>query len=158
MVNIREFRSKLRIFEQFLGSQLQDCCCGVTVAQCHCLFAVEDLGQTTIGELAIYLNLDKSTLSRTVDSLVRLGYISRESDPTDRRSYRISLTQSGYQQVEKMHNVNDAYFSQVFEHIPEIDQENVAKYLSLFVQAIDKYEGSQEAAEICCKDEWDEGG
>jgi DNA-binding MarR family transcriptional regulator len=153
MVNIREFRKKLRVFEQFLGNQLQDCCCGVSVAQCHCLFAIEELGQTTVGELAIYLNLDKSTLSRTVDSLVQLGYVGRESDLNDRRSYRITLTQSGYQQVEKMHAVNDAYFSQVFEHIPIADQENVAKYLGLFVDAIKQFEGSQEATEICCEDE-----
>lgn len=153
MIDIRDFRSKLRVFEQFLGNQLQDCCCGVTVAQCHCLFAIEYLGQTTIGELAIFLNLDKSTLSRTVDSLVQMRFVDRESDLSDRRSYRISLTQSGYQQVENMHDVNDAYFSQVFEYISEAEQDNVAKYLSLFIEAIDKFEGSQEAAEICCEDE-----
>jgi DNA-binding MarR family transcriptional regulator len=153
MVDIREFRSKLRVFEQLLGNQLQDCCCGVTVAQCHCLFAIEDLDQTTIGALAKFLRLDKSTLSRTVDSLVRLGYVSRESDHIDRRIYRISLTQLGYQQVEKMHTVNDAYFSQVFEQIPESDRENVARNLGIFVDAINKFEGSQEAAEICCEDE-----
>ena len=153
MINIREFRKKLRVFEQFLGNQLQDCCCGVTVAQCHCLFAIEELGQTTVGELAIYLNLDKSTLSRTVDSLFQLGYVGRESDLNDRRSYRITLTQSGFQQVGKMHDVNDAYFSQVFEQIPIADQENVAKHLSVFVDAIRQIESSQEAKEICCEDE-----
>ncbi|UCF27971.1 MAG: MarR family transcriptional regulator [Chloroflexota bacterium] len=153
MVNIRKFRSKLRVFEQFLGNQLQDCCCGVTVAQCHCLFAIEDLGQTTIGELAEFLRLDKSTLSRTVDNLVRLGYVSRESDLVDRRSFRISLTKSGHQKVEEMHNVNDAYFLQVFEHIPEPDQDNVAKHLIMFVDAIKQFEGSQETADICCEEE-----
>ena len=155
MVNIRKFRSKLRVFEQFLGNQLQDCCCGVTVAQCHCLFAIEDLGQTTIGELAQFLRLDKSTLSRTVDSLVRLGYVSRESDLVDRRSFRISLTKSGHQKVEEMHNVNDAYFLQVFEHIPEPDQDNVAKHLIMFIDAIKQFEGSQETADICCEEEGD---
>lgn len=153
VVNIREFRSNLRVFEHFLGNQLQNCCCGVTVAQCHCLFAIEDLGQTTIGELAEFLRLDKSTLSRTVDSLVRLGYVSRESDLVDRRSFQITLTQSGQQKVEEMHNVNDAYFFQVFEHIPESDQDNVAKHLIMFVDAIKQFEGSHETADICCEEE-----
>jgi len=153
MINIRNFRKKLRVFEQFLSNQLYDCCCGVTVAQCHCLFAIEDLGKTTVGDLADYLNLDKSTLSRTVESLVRLGYVNRENNLDDRRSYLITMSPAGHQQVDKMHIVNDLYFSQVFESIPETDRELIAKHLSLFVDAIKQYETSREVDDNCC-DGW----
>ena len=132
----------LRVFEQYLSNQPGDCCCGVTVAQCHCLFAIEDLSQTTVGTLADYLHLDKSTLSRTVESLVRLGYLKRENNINDRRSYQIKLTQPGSQQVEKMHRVNDAYFTKVFEQMPEAESESVRHYLGLFVDAIRQYEDS----------------
>jgi DNA-binding MarR family transcriptional regulator len=150
MKNIRDFRKILRVFEQFLNNQLSDCCCGVTVAQCHCLLAIEDLGQTTIGDLAKYLFLDKSTLSRTVESLVQLGFVIRENNLEDRRINLIALSSSGLQQVEKMHKVNDHYYSQVFENIPVIDREPVVKYLTLFVKAIKQFESQRVNEDICC--------
>lgn len=151
MEDIRAFRKNLRKFEQFLGNQLLDCCCGITVAQCHCLLAIEELGQTTLGNLAKYLNLDKSTLSRTVEGLVRLGLVDRKTGLNDRRCIRILLTASGRHQAENIHSVNDDYFLRVFDFVPRGDRGKVVKYLGLFVEAISQYEDERETNEECCE-------
>jgi hypothetical protein len=52
MIDIRAFRKTLRVFEQFLNNQLQNCCCGMSIVQCQCLFAVEELKQTTVSGVA----------------------------------------------------------------------------------------------------------
>ena len=150
MIDIREFRRKLRKFEQFLSKQLLDCCCGITVAQCHCLLAVEDLEQTTVGALSDYLNLDKSTLSRTVESLGRQGLIDREIDPNDRRIARLFLTESGEKLAEEIHQVNDEYFQRVIDQILKDEQENVVRYLGLFIDAISQYENERGTTGNCC--------
>jgi len=152
MINVREFRKKLRIFEQFLNNQFQERCCGISIAQCHCLMAVEDLGKTTTGELANYRNLDKSTLSRTVDKLVLLGYVNRENNPEDRRINQIFLTQSGIKQIKEMHAVNDEYFTKILDQIPEEDQKNVINSFGLFTDAIRHINELNENSANCCED------
>ncbi|HET6450736.1 MAG TPA: MarR family transcriptional regulator [Spirochaetia bacterium] len=67
-------------------------CCGVTFAQCHLLLEVERRGRTSVTELATALELDKSTLSRTVDAGVKAGLIDRSVDPSSRRQQVICLT------------------------------------------------------------------
>ena len=39
--------------------------------------------------------LDKGTIAKTIRPLIAEGYISRETDPSDKRSYRIFLTEKG---------------------------------------------------------------
>lgn len=46
-------------------------------------------------ELAERMALSRSTISTTVDALVRRGYVERREDPADRRSVRLSLTSEG---------------------------------------------------------------
>ena len=49
----------------------------------------------SIGELAAQHGVTPSTMSRSVDVLVRREWISRESDPADRRQVILRLTDAG---------------------------------------------------------------
>ena len=62
------------------------------------LFAVHELdadGPLAQRDLTERLRLDKSTVSRLVDGLVRKGYVTRERDPANRRLYRLLVTAEG---------------------------------------------------------------
>lgn len=48
-----------------------------------------------LGELNKYLLLSQPAMSRMVDRLAERGLVSREPDPADRRSLRLSLTDKG---------------------------------------------------------------
>ena len=49
----------------------------------------------TVGALATATATRPSTLTSLLDRLIRRGYIARELDPADRRSFLISLTPDG---------------------------------------------------------------
>ena len=49
----------------------------------------------SLGELAERHGVTPSTMSRSVDVLVRRGWVSRESDPADRRQVILQLTDAG---------------------------------------------------------------
>ena len=72
---IRHFRSILRRLERITNTQLRNCCAGVTLAQCLVLLEIDECGQLTMSRLATGLRLDNSTLSRTIDGLVRRGLV-----------------------------------------------------------------------------------
>lgn len=47
--------------------------------------------------MARYFHLDKGTIARTLKKMEDSGYITRIVDPENRRAFRISLTEKGYQ-------------------------------------------------------------
>jgi DNA-binding MarR family transcriptional regulator len=65
------------------------------MAQCHAVVEIGRAGGISLAELAGLLNLDSSTMSRTVNNLVNSGYVIRELDPKDRRYVTIELTENG---------------------------------------------------------------
>jgi len=143
---IQQFRKNLRKLEKKLAGQLKEdsFCCGVTMAQCHTLLAVEAKGITTVTELATELELDKSTLSRTIDSLVATGLINREAVAGNRRSQHISLTLQGRKATDGINMQWNLYFSSLFALIPESKHQAVIDSIAILSDVIP-------SSECCCK-------
>jgi DNA-binding MarR family transcriptional regulator len=57
--------------------------------------------QPTMGELAGYLGLDRSTISGLVDRAAGRGLVERVTNPDDRRSQRVRLTRAGRRLAER---------------------------------------------------------
>src|SRR6056297_3361296 len=106
---IREFRRALRYLERFISSNVKEnsVCCGVTPTQCHVLLKVEEEGETSPTGLKEYLGLEKSSLSRTLDGLVRLGLLERRESSRDRRYQSIRLSGRGKMFVERLNTECD---------------------------------------------------
>ena len=60
-------------------------------------------GPLRMSELGSMLLHDKSTLSRQIDALVRLGLAERTVDPVDARARLVSLTVEGRERMEALH-------------------------------------------------------
>jgi DNA-binding MarR family transcriptional regulator len=136
------FRETVRILERKLGV-LEDgevACCGITMAQCHALVEIGRMQTISLGELAQMLDLDSSTLSRTVNNLVTSGLASREADPGDRRFITISLTDKGRELFADVENAMDEYFDRIFAQIPEQKRGQILEDLILIIEAMDKSE------------------
>ena len=107
---IKKFRGVLRQFEREIFFQnISSCCKGVTMAQCHTLLEIENKNQVTVTELAKELSLDKSTVSRTIDSLVTSGMVDRVVPTENRRITMIDLTDSGKETCRDINWNNDRY-------------------------------------------------
>jgi DNA-binding MarR family transcriptional regulator len=113
---IRTFRKKLRRFDRLNELFNSTCCIGVTMAQCHALLEIEELGEATTNVLANNLLLDKSTLSRTVDSLVKLGLVKRKENSNDRRYITLVLSNKGVEKCNEINENNNIYPVLFFSH------------------------------------------
>lgn len=130
---VREFRKNLRRLEQLMVAQLREdtSCHGVTVAQCHCLLAVEQLGRPSQNELAEQLCLDKSSLSRTVEGLVQIGLLERVIDERDHRVYRILLTEQGENTCSAINATNDELYGRVLDRLPTAAETVVGAFAAI---------------------------
>lgn len=152
---VREFRKNLRRLEQLMVAQLREdtCCHGVTVAQCHCLLAVEQLGRPSQNGLAEQLFLDKSSLSRTVEGLVQIGLLARAIDERDHRVYRILLTEQGEKTCSTINAANDALYGRVLDRLP-MAAETVVGTFAAIVQSMmeDRDENGSSLTRVCTKE------
>jgi DNA-binding MarR family transcriptional regulator len=152
-VSIRDFRANLRVLEREveLSMTSEAGCCGVTFAQCHLLLEVERRGRTSVTELAAALELDKSTLSRTVDGACRAGLIDRTVDPTSRRQQVLSLTRAGKKLAATINSQCDASYMRLFDFIPAGKRTMVVQSVALLAEAMRLKRRNPDAA--CCVDD-----
>jgi len=66
-------------------------------------------------ELSAHMGLDKTTVAHAVKSLVEKGYVRRSRDESDRRVYRLSLTNEGQSLHRSIGEVFDEWGQALFE-------------------------------------------
>jgi len=145
---IREFRNKMRQVQRSLGwlSKSDAACCGITVAQCHALLEIGSSGGITLIDLASALNLDTSTISRTIDNMVRGGLVERKANPDDRRYIDISLTDAGQKIFDEINCTFDQFYTDIFSSIPAEKHRQVIESINLLADAL-----SHTNSNSCCK-------
>lgn len=151
---VRGFRKHLRTLERLVDGWVnQDCCgLGITMPKCHALLALEDMGQCSLGELATFLGLDKSTLSRTVDALVREGMLSREPAPGNRRAVLLRLTSKGRNTCRAINERNDGLFSAVLKRLGN-ESDTVVMGFGKLVSAMAAEHHSRMKNQACCAEQ-----
>jgi DNA-binding MarR family transcriptional regulator len=68
---------------------------GLTIAKWKVLSIIGYFNQLSATELGRYTSLELDKVTRTVDHLVRQGFVDRRQDPADRRRVILSLTAKG---------------------------------------------------------------
>lgn len=67
----------------------------LTAAEINALANLADRGALSVSQLSAETGTKASTLTNVLDRLEQRGYLVRELDATDRRSFRLVLTASG---------------------------------------------------------------
>lgn len=140
----KQLREYIRLLERKLGA-LNDhemSCCSITMAQCHAIVEIGRAGNISLIDLANLLNLDNSTMSRTVNNLVNSDYVSRELSSVDRRYITISLTDKGSQLFNSIEDNMEEKFITIYDSIPENKRAQVLESLKLLSDAFNN----------CCSD------
>ncbi|MGI6406100.1 MAG: MarR family winged helix-turn-helix transcriptional regulator [Syntrophaceticus sp.] len=117
-------------------------CCGITYSQCHPLVEIGRKKCVSVNELAEQLGLDKSTMSRTVNTMVEQGLVTRKPDPEDRRYMKIRLTPAGSSVLSNIESRMSDYYLNIYQSIPPNKRKQVLESLELLVQTIKN--------ECCC--------
>ena len=76
---------------------------GITQGEGHILSHLAASGDTQIAELHRALAHRRSTLTSILDRLAERGFITRESDPKDRRSFIVRLSKKGKTVAGEVH-------------------------------------------------------
>jgi len=134
-VELSEFRRQLRLLEREVVQQLEadTSCCGVSLGQCHALLGLAD-GELSLSGLAAALDLDTSTVSRTVDSLVRAGLVQRAEDAADRRTLRIALTKAGRDKIAMIDATCNGYYEELLGGMAERDRRSVLRAVRVLAE------------------------
>jgi len=148
---VREFRRDLRVLEREAVRHLdgETSCCGVTLAQCHALLELSFSG-SSLSALAAALDLDTSTLSRTVEGLVKAGWVKRTEDSTDRRALRLALTASGRRKVAEIDGMCDRYYQGLFDDMAERDRKGVVRSVKLLAGLMRAHRAAPAGDGACC--------
>src|SRR6478672_2290610 len=85
----------------------------------------------TLSELAASHHVTPSTMSRTIDVLVRKAWVARETDPADRRQVILTLTSEGHAALEAMGQYTQDAVTGMLAQLD--DQERARLYEGLMV-------------------------
>lgn len=133
-------REYIRLLERKLGV-LEDgelSCCGISFAQCHALVEIGRSRGLSLNRLAEILNLDNSTMSRTVNHLVTKHLAKRETDTEDRRCICIKLTAKGEALFKEIEQNMGNVFKSTYEKIPEEKRPQVLESLQILLNALEQ--------------------
>jgi len=109
-------------------------CCGVTLGQCHALLELS-FSDSSLTSLAAALDLDPSTLSRTVDGLVKTGWVERTPDATDRRAKLVAITEAGEACLGVASAARERLLGQIFGALSQQDRATLLRLLDILDDA-----------------------
>jgi DNA-binding MarR family transcriptional regulator len=82
------------------------------------------------------MSISPSRFSRTVDNLVRKGYILRQTDPEDRRNNKIELTKAGKNKQGELLNKLEKIEKSILK-IQGLDKQSLIENLRLLTKDAD---------------------
>jgi DNA-binding MarR family transcriptional regulator len=123
------------------------CCDDISVSQCYTLEFLGDTDGLTMNELSEKMHLNTSTMTRTVDQLVKKGYAIRSESPQDRRVCNVYLTNKGKAMLLKMQQRFLKYEKAILSRIKSEDRENVIFTMKELIKAVDTIRQENES---CC--------
>jgi DNA-binding MarR family transcriptional regulator len=95
------------------------------MAQVELLMALADNAPAKIGQLAALQRLAPNTVSGLVQQLVEAGLASRETDPTDRRVARVTLTEAGHRQLDEWRAAHERRIGSALDRLPPGDRDAI---------------------------------
>jgi DNA-binding MarR family transcriptional regulator len=146
-IPVEDFRRDLRALEREMVRQLEGetTCCGVTLAQCHTLLELS-FAEISLTSLAAALDLDASTLSRTIEGLVKAGLVERTQDAADRRCVCLTLTPAGRDKVAAINERCNRYYAALLAGMGEKDQRQVLRTVRLLADGMRRLRAPKQ----CC--------
>lgn len=135
---IERFRAKLREIERvvWLQTRSEALCCGVTMAQCHAILEIGTAGELHLKDLSARLGLDTSTLSRTVESLVKDGLSERTPSALDRRATVIRLSKKGRTAYDRVNTTWNQICMELFRSIPLAKHDQLIDSVSILAELL----------------------
>jgi DNA-binding MarR family transcriptional regulator len=110
----------------------------LTLTQIKLLHHLEDASrELTLKEAAELVLVSLPAASRTVDDLVRRGYVERHEDVEDRRMKRVSLTEAGRSVIRRLNAARLSGLEKFTETLTEAERHTLAQALLTLLERDD---------------------
>jgi DNA-binding MarR family transcriptional regulator len=111
--------------------------CGqpLSLTHAHTISELHSDGPLSQQALGARLRLQKSTVSRLVDELVRDGTVERRPNPADRRSVLITLSPTGRRKAERLREAQAELFARLLAGTSADDRRQLATLLDRLARA-----------------------
>lgn len=129
MISLRVFQSE-SIF-----------CENLTFTQFSILSYVAKTGSLEMSVLHDLLSVEKSTTTRLVDPLVKMGCLKKRQSDRDSRAIELHLTDEGKAIYKKVRDCISDFMRNMGNSIPDDKKENVLQSLEIFIKSMER----------CCK-------
>lgn len=120
-------------------------CCRTTNTQCHLLGELARSGPMPLSELGARVMLEKSWVSRAVDTMVDRGLVTKEPNPGDARSLLVSLTREGRRTADELETTLTSHAEHLLGSLTPAEQASVEASLGLLIKAL-----REDTAAMCC--------
>lgn len=145
MENKRElFQSMVKRF----GLLNKNCCTvedvEISLVQSHILYEIDRREWPSMQQVADALATDLSTFSRQVQSLIKMGLVTKVPSSADKRISVLGLTQEGQKVALAIQRDMEAHLDEIFSHMTEFEQDMVLQSIKLLNEAMAK-------SSVCCK-------
>lgn len=96
-----------------------------------------DDGPLTPRQLSARVDITSGSVTPLLDRLEKVGYVSRNSNPQDRRSLLISATPAGHDAIKWTEQQLDAALRHALQELPELTPDQLTNILTTLARALD---------------------
>jgi DNA-binding MarR family transcriptional regulator len=119
--------------------------CDISLAQIHVVSTLHERGPMTVGAVAEALDISAPSVTGIVDRMVERGMVERVRAEDDRRTVRVSLSESGRAMAERIYGEGAAEMHEVLAELSDDDLAEVTRLALLLRDAQEKV-GARRAA------------
>lgn len=148
---IRLVRDALRRFNRWAGVLKSDPYgLQLSLSQGSALVDIDRYGPLRPGTLATMLNLEKSSISRLIQTLIKKKLVVLSDHTQDARAKLLTLTSKGKEAVRVINRLADRSIEQAFHSLSVSEQDQL---VSAFTRFADVVEGAQKNSNFNTKEE-----
>jgi DNA-binding MarR family transcriptional regulator len=96
---------------------------GVSPIEAHVLSYLKSYSPAPIGELVRVFGMKQSTFTSLLDRLEKAGFVRREMNPGDRRSFLIHITEAGSELAGRLNRFVEALEDEIRERVSARDMD-----------------------------------
>lgn len=100
---------------------------------CNYVYLHDSCSQDTVAKA---LKVDKTTITKAVNSLEKKGMITRHTDPDDRRRNMLAITPGGKRKNEEIIKFHDAWLANAMSSLTVSEQKEFEKIVDKLLAAI----------------------